>query len=106
MNASIVIVWKNKVQISNFKNFPNSTTTIIDNPPVLSSKYYLLESLYIETSDLKTNYFRLIKLKSIMKEVTCVLEDNEIEISIDSWGGCGTKKIKIPSSDHLRYDRF
>ena len=27
-----------------------------------------------------------------MKEVTCVREDNEIEVSIDSWGGRGTKK--------------
>ena len=42
-----------------------------------------------------------------MKEVTCVREDNEIEVSIDSWGGRGTKKnIKIPYYGHLRYDRF
>ena len=27
-----------------------------------------------------------------MKEVTCVLEDNEIHMSIDSWGSRGTHK--------------
>ena len=49
----------------------------------------------------------LINLKNILKEVTSVLEDNGIELNIDSWGGRGKKKIiKIPSSGHLRYDRF
>ena len=42
-----------------------------------------------------------------MKEVTCALEDNGVELNIDSWGDRGEKKIiKIPSSGHLRYDRF
>ena len=67
-------------------------TTIIDNPPILSSKYPLLESLSIETSDFKTCPLPIIRLKNITREVTCVLEDNEIEISIDSWGGRRTKK--------------
>ena len=67
MNASIVIVWKNEVQISNLKNIPNSTTIIIDNPPVLLSKYPILESLSIVTSDLKNNPVHLIKLKNMMK---------------------------------------
>ena len=33
-----------------------------------------------------------------MKEVTCVLEDNEIHMSIDSWGSRGTQ---IKSKYHL-----
>ena len=42
-----------------------------------------------------------------MKEMTCVLEDNEIEMDIVCWGGSGNNKIiKIPSPDPLRYDRF
>ena len=43
----------------------------------------------------------------MMKECTCVLEDNEIEMDIECWGGRGNRKLnKIPSSGHLRYDRF
>ena len=42
-----------------------------------------------------------------MKELSCVLEDNEIEMDIVCWGGSGNNKIiKIPSPDPLRYDRF
>ena len=42
-----------------------------------------------------------------MKELTCVLEDNEIEMNIVCQGDRGNKKlIKIPPSSHLRYDRF
>ena len=42
-----------------------------------------------------------------MKELTCVLEDNEIKMDIECWGGRGNRKlIKTPSSGHLRYDRF
>ena len=51
MNTSLVIVWKNEVQISNVKKISNSTTTIIDNPPVLSSKYNILKSLSMMTSE-------------------------------------------------------
>ena len=32
------------------------------------------------TSDLKKNPVHLIKLKNMMKELTCALEDNEIQI--------------------------
>ena len=56
--------------------FSNFTTTIIDNPPLLSSKFPLLDSLSIETSDLETNSLRVIKLKNTMKEVNRVSEDN------------------------------
>ena len=61
-----------------FKNVSISTTIIIENSTVLSSKYHFLESLSIETSDLKNNPLRVIKLKNIMKELTSVLEYNEI----------------------------
>ena len=85
----------------------NSTTTIIDNLPLPSSSYPVLDSLSIEISDLESNPLRVIKLKNILKEVTSVLEDNGIELNINSWDGCGRKKIiNIPSSGHLRYDRF
>ena len=48
-----------------------------------------------------------MKLKNMIKESTFVLEDNEIEMDIECWGGRGHRKlIKIPSSGHLRYDRF
>ena len=63
---------RNEVQISNVKNMPTSTTTIIDNSPVLSSKYLLLESLSIATSDLKNNPLHVIKLNNIKKELACV----------------------------------
>ena len=49
----------------------------------------------------------MIKLKYILKENTYVLEDNGIELNIDSWGGRGKKEIiNIPSSGHVRYDRL
>ena len=69
---------KSDVQICKSIIDSNSTTTIIDNPPLPSSKYPLLDSLSIETSDLESNHIRVIKLKEIMKEVTRVLEINEI----------------------------
>ena len=96
----------NEVQTNNVKNVPTSTTIMIDNSPVLSSKYPLLESLSIETSDLKKIPLRVIKLNNIMKELTCTLEDNEIEMNIVCWGRRGEKIIKILSSGHLRYDWF
>ena len=44
----------------------------------------------------------MINLKNILKEVTSVLEVNDIEIYIVCWGGRGGGGlIKIPSSDHL-----
>ena len=44
---------RSKVQADNVKSVSISATTIIDNSPVLSSKYPLFKSLGIETSDLK-----------------------------------------------------
>ena len=98
---------KSDVPNSNLKNVSNFTTTTIDNPPLLSSKYPLLDSLSIEISDLETNPLRVIKSKNIMKEVTRFFEDNQISMNIEIWGYREKKQIMhIPSSDHLRYDRF
>ena len=47
------------------KNVPIFTTTIIGNSPILSSKYPLLESLSIETSDLKNNPLRVISSRML-----------------------------------------
>ena len=42
-----------------------------------------------------------------MKELICVLKDNEIEMYIVCWGGRGKNiTIKIQPSGRLRYDRF
>ena len=68
-------------------NSSSDTTTIIDNPPLPSSKNPLLDSLSIEISDLETNSLRVIKLKSKMKEVIRILKDNEISMNVESWGG-------------------
>ena len=62
---------------------PISMTTTIDHSSVLSSKYPILEYLSIVTSDLKKNPVHLIKIKYIMKELTYVLEYNEIEMDIE-----------------------
>ena len=98
---------RNEVQSNIENNVPISTTTIIDNSPVLTSKYPILESSYVVTCNLKNNHVHLIKINNMMKELTCVLEDNEIEMNIKCWGGRVNKKlIKIPSSGHLRYDWF
>ena len=98
---------RNEVK-SNIENIlPISTTTIIDNSPVLTSKYPILGSLSVVTSNLKKYSMHLIKINNMMKELTCILEDNEIEMNIECWGDRGNRKlIKIPSSGHLRYDRF
>ena len=47
-----------------------------------------------------------MKLKYSMKEFISFLEDHDIKINIDCWGGRGKKLIKIPSVGHLRYYRF
>ena len=41
-----------------------------------------------------------------MKELTFVLEDNDIGIDIVCLGGRWKKLVKISSSDHLPYDQF
>ena len=97
---------RNEVKTNIENTVPISTTTIIDNSPVLISKYPILGSSFVVTSNLKNYPMHLIKIKNMMKELTCILEDNEIEMNIECWGGRGNRKlIKIPSSGHLRYDR-
>ena len=93
---------KNDFQICKPIKDSKSTTTIIDNQPLPSSSYHVLDSFSIETSDLESNPLRVIKLKNILKEFTSVVDDNGVELNIDSLGGRGKKKIiKIPSSGHL-----
>ena len=53
------------VQICKLIIESKSTTTIIDNPPVPSSSYPVLESLNIELSHLESNSLHVIKLKNI-----------------------------------------
>ena len=78
---------------------------MIDNTPVVLSKYPMLQSLSIESSNFEDNLLYVIKLNTPMKEVNIVLEDNNIEMNIDYLGGCGKKiLIKIPSTRYLRYD--
>ena len=48
---------RSEVQTSNVKNVSNSTTAIIDNSPVLSSKYPLIESLSMRLLILKSIFF-------------------------------------------------
>ena len=64
---------KSDVQICKPIMDSKSTTTIIDNSPLPSSSYPVLDSLYIETSYLDSNPLRVIKLKYILNEVTSVL---------------------------------
>ena len=94
------------VQVHKVTDVSISTTLLNENVHVLSSKYLLLESLSIAIFDLKNNPLHAVKLKNIMKEVTSVLEYNEIEMDIDCWGGRNFFLIKISPSGNLRYNRF
>ena len=60
-----------KIDVQICKSIINSksTTTIIDNPPLILSSYPILDSLSIETSDLESNPFCVIKLKNIWKKL-------------------------------------
>ena len=59
----------------------------------------LSESLSIGTSDLKNDPPHKMKLKQLVKEVTSILDDNDIETNIDCLGSHWKKKIiKIPSA--------
>ena len=59
----------------------------------MSSKHLLLESYYINTSNLENNPFRVIMLNTLMKEDTRVLEHNDIKMDIECWGGRGNKNL-------------
>ena len=78
---------RSDVHINKVTDISISTISLIGNSPVLSSKYPFFEFLSIETSDLKNNPFRVIKLKKIMREGTNVLEDNDVNMGIICWGG-------------------
>ena len=44
---------------------------------------------------------------NLLFEVSCVLIDNNINMNLEKWGGCGKKElIQIPSVGHLKYNRF
>ena len=58
-----------------------------DNPPVLQSKYPILDSHNINTSILKDNPLNVIYLKNSLSEVSCVSKDNNINMYLDKWGG-------------------
>ena len=70
-----------------------SAYSLIDNTPVVLSKYPMLQSLSIESSNFEDTLLYVIKLNNPMKEVNIVLEDNNIEMNIDYLGGCGRKNI-------------
>ena len=74
------------VHVNKVTNVFRSTVSLIDNISVLSSKYPLSESLSIGTSDLKNNPPHKMKLKQLVKEVTSILDDNDIETNIDCLG--------------------
>ena len=73
---------KSDVQICKPIMDSKSTTTMIDNSPLPSSSYLVLDSLSIETSGLESNPLRMIKLNNILKEVTSDLEDNDPHITL------------------------
>ena len=42
-----------------------------------------------------------------MKEISFVLEENNLEINSEHWSECGSKfLVRIRSIGHLKYDRF
>ena len=78
-----------------------------DNPPILKSIYPILDSLNINTSNLKHKQVGVILLKIFLSKVSCDLIDNNINMNLEKWGGRGEKElIQIPSVGHLKCDRF
>ena len=62
-----------------------------DNLPILQSKYHILDSHNINTSTLKDKYLDIIYLNTLLSEVSCVLKNNDINMHVKKWGGCGIK---------------
>ena len=78
-----------------------------DNPPILKSIYPILDSLNINTSNLKHKQVGVILLNIFLSKVSCDLIDNNINMNLEKWGGRGEKElIQIPSVGHLKCDRF
>ena len=61
------------------------------------SKSPILEFLHIKTSNSHDKILCGIIWRNIMKEVDIMLEDNDIDMDIESWGGRG-KNINKNSS--------
>ena len=66
-----------------------SLSTPPDNPPVLQSKYSILDSHNINTSSLKNKPLGMKYLKHLLSEVWCALKDDYINMYLEKWGGCG-----------------
>ena len=81
------------------------SSTPPNNPPVLQSKYPILNSHNINTSTWKEYPLDVIYLKNILSKVSCVLKDDDINMHLEKWGGRGKKElIQIPSVGHLKYE--
>ena len=80
---------RSDVYVNKLIDVSRSTASLIDNIPVFSSEYPLLESLSIKTSDLKYNPLHVIKLKSLSKKITGILDDKKIEMDNVCLGGRG-----------------
>ena len=80
-----------KKRISHKVNYVSSssknTFTAIDDSLLVPSQSHILQSLSIKTSNLNVNLLRAIKLQNKIKEIVDVLEDNEIYMDVDKWGG-------------------
>ena len=72
-------------------NCSKSSSTSHDNPPILQSIYLILDSLNINTSNLKDKPLHMILFRNLLSEVSCVLTDNIINMNLEKWGGRGKK---------------
>ena len=69
--------------------------------------YSILDKINNNTYNLDDKPLDVIFLKHLLFEVSCVLIDNNINMNLEKWGGCGKKElIQIPSVGHLKYNRF
>ena len=93
------------------------TITITYNPTSVSSKHLNLNhsnsnykrsaNVSINTSNLQNCYIHVIYLKNIIKEISCVFKDNNIQMNVKNVGDFGNKfLVTIPSVGHLRYVKF
>ena len=85
-------LFKSDEHIDSRTDISRTTPSLIDNKPLLSSKYPL-SNYSSNTFNLKYNPLHVITLKNLIKEVTSVLEDKHVKIDIECWG-CRGKKIK------------
>ena len=53
---------------------------------MLQSIYPILNSLHINTSDLKDKAFDVIFLKNLLSEVSCVLINNNMNVNLEKRG--------------------